>query len=199
MGARIRSSLLCVVLASLAVGAAAGRGTVPPPQMTRLHTFGIDLDRDGTRERIRVYNVDRWPGPLPTTYLAVDDRRAGSLVQTQLTRVYGPSPGAAESGLAGAWAGDLNRDGRTEVAVRDLVTPSVGEVLSLYRQAGPASLLLVPVQTIPGDRVVVGRAGEISATLRANHSPDGRTHVEIWRWHAASRRWACTTDCVPRG
>jgi len=203
---RIAPAVAALALIGLLAVCGSGLGssrTTPLPQKTRVHTYKLDLDADSALERIQVYNVSQGEMASPTTYFAVADRRKGKLVQVQLVRVYGPSPGSSESGLASAWAGDLNGDGRIELAVRDFVTPSVGELLSIYRQKTTSSLQFGALQRVAGDRTVVKRiasaAAELRVTIKENHSPDGRAHNEVWRWDSAQARWACQDDCVPRG
>ena len=168
--------------------------------MTRVHTFGLNLDRDKALERIQVYNVNKGAMSSPTTYFSVADRRNNRWVNVQLVQVS-QSPGSSESGLAQAWVRDLNRDGRAEIAVRDFVTPSVGEVLSIYRQRTARSLQFSKLQTIVGDQITIaGGKAPVGwkVLIKANHGPDGLTHHEVWRWKPGPKRWLCTTDCVPR-
>lgn len=171
--------------------------------MTRVHTFRLNLDLDQRLERIQVYNVNEGSASSPTTYFRVQDVRKKAVKLVQLTRVFGPSPGAADSGLVQAWARDLNREGRVEIAVRDYITPSVGENLSIYRQPSAHSLHFSPLQVIFGDRITIAGNGKHSPVrwevlIKQNHAPDNRDHHEVWRWQSAQHKWACSSDCVPR-
>jgi len=173
---------------------------VPLPTLYRLHTFKLKLDRDPARERVQVYDIREGSLMTPSTYFRVGDLRKGVWVNVQLVRVF-QSPGSSESGLVKAWARDLNGDKRVEIAVRDFATPSVGETLNIYRQAKAKSLRFSKRQTIVGDQIVIaGSRAPVGwkVLIKANHSPDGREHHELWRWVSATKKWACKTDCVPR-
>ncbi|MHB8060240.1 MAG: hypothetical protein ACYDHO_05355 [Gaiellaceae bacterium] len=173
---------------------------MPLPTLYRLHTFKLNLDRDSARERVQVYDTRQGSLMTPSTYFRVGDRRKGAWVNVQLVQVL-QSPGSSESGLVQSWARDLSGDGRVEIAVRDFATPSVGETLSIYRQAKAKSLRFSKRQTIAGDQVTIaGSRAPVGwkVLIKANHSPDGRDHHELWRWVAATKKWACKTDCVPR-
>lgn len=177
-----------------------GSSQVPLPTLYRLHTFKLKLDRDPALERVQVYDIRQGALMTPTTYFRVGDRRTGAWVNVQLVQVF-QSPGSSESGLVQAWVRDLDGDHRAEIAVRDYVTPSVGETLNIYRQRKANSLRFSKRQTIAGDQVVIARR-KAPATwkvlIKANHSPDGREHHELWRWAPAQKKWLCKTDCVPR-
>ena len=177
-----------------------GGSRVPLPTLYRLHTFKLKLDRDPARERVQVYDIREGSLMTPSTYFRVGDLRKGVWVNVQLVRVF-QSPGSSESGLVKAWARDLNGDKRVEIAVRDFATPSVGETLNIYRQAKAKSLRFSKRQTIAGDQIVIaGSRAPVGwkVLIKANHSPDGREHHELWRWVSATKKWACKTDCVPR-
>lgn len=168
-------------------------------EATRIHTFNLNLDGDRTLERIDVFNFDA--AEAPTTIFQVCDRRRGSLVRGQST-VVTQSPGNRESGLQQAWVGDLNRDQRTEIAVRDFLTPSAGEVLSVYRQKARHARTFGLLQRIPGDHVALTRhrrsAATITVRLKANHARDGQAHTERWRFSTTGRKWVCREDCGGR-
>ena len=132
------------------------------------------------------------------TWFTVLDRRASRWVIRQKKQVN-VSPGASTSGLREAWVGDLNRDGRVEIAIRDAITPAAGEVLSVFRQV-PKRPNFFRLQGIGGDRVKVvrrrGRAAVITVLRTSRHSPDGREHLERWKWSKRTGLWRCTSDCV---
>ena len=166
------------------------------PETDRHHIFNVDLDRDRQLERIDVFNFDG--GGSPMTGFMVCDRVGGRLVRGQLKYTF-TSPGARDSGLRQAWVGDFNRDGRYEIVIRDFITPSAGELLTILRQRSRVARTFVLLQRIPGDRVALhpsahGRA-TISVFLKATHTRDGRTHTERWTWSTQRGRWACSSQC----
>ena len=173
---------------------------MPLPTLYRLHTFKLKLDRDPALERVQVYDIRQGALMTPATYFRVGDRRKGAWVNVQLLRVF-QSPGSSESGLVKAWARDLNGDSRVEIALRDYATPSVGETLTIFRQKKVKSLRFSKLQAIVGDQIVIaGSRAPVGwkVLIKANHSPDGREHHELWRWVSAQKKWVCKTDCVPR-
>lgn len=197
---RVAPGLVGLVAAgALAVPAGAGAAPCLLTEATRIHTFSINLDRDATRERIDVFNFDA--AAAPVTIFQVCDRRGRSYVRSQRT-VVNESPGNRQSGLRQAWVGDLNRDGRVEIAVRDYLTPSAGEVLSLYRQAAAHGRTFRTLQRIAGDTTALTRHTRTPATitvrLKANHARDGRAHTERWAFSKARGKWVCKTDCGGR-
>lgn len=193
----------CVLVLALVLvpssGARAASRACAAPRSERHHIKRVDLDRDGARERVDVYNFAGTATPVTT--LMVCGRVQGHLVVVQ-RRTLNVSPGSPESGLVHAWIGDLNRDGRVEVAVRDYLTPSAGEVLTILRQAGARARTFRSLQRIAGDRVVMVPSSQVAATVRvdikANHAADGRAHVETWRWSSVAHRWVCRRDCGGR-
>ncbi len=186
----------CIPVQSLKFDRGSSQGPRLAPGANRLRIFRANLDRDRRKEKILVYN--RPSGQSPVTWFETRDRRGGRWVLVQRRRVS-VSAGAASSGLRKAWVGDLNRDGRVEIAVRDSITPSVGEVLSLFRQRRNRARFS-KLQGIGGDRVRVVRRSGRTATLvvvrTSGHSPDGREHRERWNWSGQFREWRCTSDCV---
>ncbi len=177
-----------------------GSSQVPLPTLYRLHTFKLNLDRDVARERVQVYDIRQGSLMTPLTYFRVGDLRKGVWVNVQLVRVF-QSPGSSESGLVKAWVRDLNGDKRTEIAVRDFATPSVGETLNIYRQAKAKSLRFSKRQTIVGDQIVIaGSRAPVGwkVMIKAKNAPDSRDHHELWRWVSAQKKWVCKTDCVLR-
>jgi hypothetical protein len=165
-----------------------------------VHSFNLNLDRDRALERAQIYDLHQGVMSTPTTYFRVSDRRKGTLVSLQPVQVF-LSPGSSESGLVQAWARDLNRDGRAEIAVRDYATPSVGETLTLFRQKKAHSLSFSKLQTVVGDQIVIAkRKAPVTwkVLIKANHAPNGRDHHERWRWSSAEKKWLCKADCVPR-
>jgi hypothetical protein len=181
----------------------AGASAVATPcllsEATRINTFPVNLDADRGRERIDVYNFDAAGSPV--TMFQVCDRRAGRFWLGQ-RRVVTESPGGPTSGLRAAWVGDLDRRGRVEIAIRDSITPSAGEVLSIFRQRTRTARTFAPVQTITGDRVTLtrrtGAPATVTVLLTANHARDGRAHSERWTFRRASGTWACAIDCGGR-
>ena len=169
------------------------------PETDRHHIFLVNLDGDKTKERIDVFNVDAAGAPL--TGLMVCDRVSGQWVRGQLKYIF-TSPGARESGLRDAWAGDLNRDGRIEVAARDSITPSAGEVLEVLRQSNHNARTFKRLQSIAGDRVALqthaNSPATVTVSIKANHAADGRQHSERWTWFKHTGRWKCTRDCGGR-
>jgi hypothetical protein len=191
--------LVALLFSALLVLPSSGLGgsRVPLPTLYRLHTFKLNLDRDAARERVQVYDIRQGALMTPTTYFRVGDKRKGVWVNVQLQRVF-QSPGSSESGLVQAWARDLNGDSRAEIAVRDYSTPSVGEVLTIYRQKKAHSLRFSKRQTIAGDQIVIAkRKSPVTwkVLIKANHAPDGIEHHELWSWVPAQKKWACKTDC----
>ncbi|MGC9974970.1 MAG: hypothetical protein ABSC36_06250, partial [Gaiellaceae bacterium] len=149
------ASIVLLLLAPLVLPSSGlGSSQVPLPTLYRLHTFKLNLDRDGALERVQVYDIHQGAMSTPTTYFRVADRRKGALVYLQLTQVF-LSPGSSDSGLVQAWARDLNGDRRVEIAVRDYATPSVGETLTLFRQKKAHSLGFSKLQTVVGDQIVI--------------------------------------------
>jgi hypothetical protein len=166
------------------------------PETNRHHIFNVKLDRDRDLERIDVFNFDA--APTPVTGFMVCDRRGGRLVRDQLKYVF-TSPGSRLSGLREAWVGDLNRDGRFEIAIRDFITPSAGEQLTIMRQIARYARRFAHLQTIAGDRVALhpsprGRA-TISVFLKATHTRDGHEHTERWTWSPRRDLWVCSLQC----
>lgn len=188
--------------AALAFAPAADAAAMPCllTEATRITSTTLNLDRDKAKERIDIYNFDAAGAPV-TQFQVCDRSQAGELVRAQLVTVN-ESPGDRESGLRASWVGDLDRAGRIEIAVRDYLTPSAGEVLSIYRQKAKNALTFVRVQRIPGDQAVLSRprgsSAVVTVLLKANHASDGRAHKERWTYRAASRKWACATDCGGR-
>jgi hypothetical protein len=178
-----------------AARSAAARPCVAP-ESDRQHPFRIDLDGDRRKELILVYNFDA--AAAPVSMFMVCKRVHGDWVTVQRQTIL-QSPGARSSGLVDAWAGDLNKDRRVEIAARDFLTPSAGEVLSIYRQTRIHLLRFAKLQTIGGDQVTLhphaGAAATVSVLLRANHSVDGRRHLQTWRWSSTAGRWTCRSDC----
>ena len=177
-----------------------GGSRVPLPTLYRLHNFKLNLDGDRALERVQVYDVRQGAMLTPTTYFRVGDRRKGTFANVQLQRVF-QSPGSSESGLAQAWVRDLDGDSLVEIAIRDFATPSVGEVFSIYRQRTAHSLRFSKLQTIVGDQIVIAsRKAPVTwnVLIKANHSPDGSEHHELWSWVSTQKKWLCKTDCVPR-
>lgn len=187
-----------VVLVAGALALAAGK-PAPPPGSNRIESFRPNLDPDRDKERVFVYN--RADQDQPVSYFEVWDRGRNGWKRGQ-RRLVTLSPGSPESGLAKAWVGDLNRDGRMEIAVRDRITPSAGEALSIFRQKSEGSRKFRPLQGVGGDRVGVKtrkrKPAYLKVTLMSNHSPDGREHHEIWKWSSRSGQWRCRTDCPTR-
>lgn len=195
-------TLAALAIAAGVLGAPPGAGAAVPcllTEATRIHTFNVELDGDSTRERIDVFNLDATGAPM--TLFQVCDRRGGDYARGQRT-VVTTSPGDRTSGLRQAWAGDLDRDRRIEIAVRDHLTPSAGEVLSVYRQKARHARTFRLLQRISGDATSLTRHSRSPATitvsLKANHARDGRTHTERWRFSKSRRRWACRVDCGGR-
>lgn len=196
---------LGLIAASAAPIAPAAAFTSPdpiaPPETNRHHRFVINLDGDRKREVIWVYNLDQ-TGTGPVTGYSVWNYVRPLWERTDIGTIYGPGPGAATSGLRQAWAGDFNRDGRKEIASRDSITPSAGEVLAILRQRRDRPLKFTLLQRITGDEVVLqrppGERAVVRSRIKSNHSVDGAEHVEIWRWSARAKRWACREDCEGR-
>jgi hypothetical protein len=186
----------CVPLSRAAKGSE-GDKPAPPNGADRVEAFRPDLNRDGVKERILVYNLPK--NGLPVTYFEVWKRKHGTWKRKQRQLVT-ESPGNELSGLVEAWVGDLNRDGRVEIAVRDSITPSVGEVLSIYRQKSKTSAHFADLQSVGGDTVGVRtrkkKAAVLEAFLKSNHSPDNIEHHEVWKWSKAADAWRCRDDCA---
>ncbi len=183
-------------LAASRVDAQAAGTPCQVPETNRHHVFSIKLDRDRAREVIDVFNFDG--GGSAMTGFMVCDRVGGQLVRGQLKYVF-TSPGSRESGLRQAWVGDFNRDGRFEIVIRDLITPSAGEQLTILRQKARYARVFVNLQVIAGDRVELhpsahGRA-TISVFLKATHTRDSRAHTERWVWSKQQDRWVCNSQC----
>lgn len=192
---------LGVAVAALAMPSSGGAATpCLLTEATRIQTFRINLDGDRALERIDVFNFDA--AATPTTMFQVCDLRRGSYFRGQRT-VVNESPGNRQSGLRQAWVGDLNRDQQVEIAVRDYLTASAGEVLSIYRQTARHARTFRVLQRIPGDRATLtrhsGSAATITVQLKANHARDGQAHSERWTFAKALGKWACTADCGGRG
>lgn len=193
---------LTAVIAAVAtapVGAAALPCQVP--ETDRHKITKINLDGDRAKELVDVFNFDGAESPV--TELMVCNSVKGEFVRATLKPIWGPSPGSRESGLRAAWAGDLDRvDGRVEVAARNFISPSAGEELVILRQSRTRPLRFARLQTIAADTVTMarprGRAGYVTASLKANHSADGKVHTEIWTYRRAGGRWACARDCGGR-
>ena len=184
------------VTASLRVLRSAAGLPCQVPETNRHHIFNVNLDRDRSRERIDVFNSDA-SGAAMTGFM-VCDRVGGRLVRAQLKYTF-TSPGSRESGLREAWVGDFNRDRRFEIVMRDVITPSAGELLTIMRQTTRNALTFDRLQTIPGDRVELhpsarGRA-TVSVFLKATHTRDGHAHTERWTWSSRRGRWACSSQC----
>ena len=197
-----RCFLLAVAAgATLLAGASASVARAAPlpcqvPETDRHHVFKINLDRDRAKELVDVFNFDAAATPISSFMIC--KTIGGQLVRVQ-SQTITTSPGARSSGLVDAWAGDLNRDGRVEIAARDFLTPSAGEVLTIYRQSSPFSLRFRKLQSVPGDTVKLqphrGAPATIAVMLKANHAADGRQHLATWRWSARAGRWTCRADC----
>ena len=203
---RVSIAVLGVVGALAGTALAAGAPTIKVssaagapcqvPETDRHHIFNVKLDRDRGRERIDVFNSDA-SGAAMTGFM-VCDRVGGRLVRGQLKYTF-TSPGSRDSGLREAWVGDLNRDKRFEIAIRDFITPSAGELLTILRQTSRYARTFARLQVIAGDRVALhpsarGRA-TVSVFLKATHTRDGREHTERWTWSAQRGRWACSSQC----
>lgn len=177
-------------------GAARDKPT-PPAGASRVEAFKPDLNGDGVKERVLVYN--RPKEGLPATYFEVWKHKRGVWKRGQ-RKLVNQSAGSADSGLVKAWTKDLNRDGRFEIATRDFITPSVGEVLSVFRQKSEGSIKFTGLQTVGGDQVVVkprkGKTALIKDSLKSNHSPDNIEHHEVWKWSKSADQWNCTKDCA---
>lgn len=202
--ARLAPPALALALLAFAPPATADAALPCLLAETNRHSlFDLNLDGDDARERVDVFNWDQ-AGPAPVTGMMVCDRsRSGRLVRANVSRIWGPGPGAPTSGLERAWAGDLDAgDGRVEVAARNLVSASAGEELVILRQRAARSLRFRRLQVIAADTVKMTRpkrgAAYVTAFVKANHSPDGREHTERWTYRRTLRRWVCTTDCDGR-
>jgi hypothetical protein len=192
---------LAVVAVAVPAAVASSKASSPgpPADATRVETFKPNLDGDKGKERVYVYR--RVVSGLSTSYFDVWDKRGAHNWKKAQRKKVATSPGSPESGLVAAWVGDLNRDGRVEIAVRDFLTPSAGESLSIFRQKQEDSLAFKHLQSIGGDRVTVqeesGKPDTIERLIKSNHSTDGRTHHEVWKWKDKRDRWVCKVDCMP--
>ena len=193
------------ILTALAVTAfpAGARAALPcqVPETDRHHITMINLDGAGAKELVDVFNFDA--AATPATELMVCKTVDGALVRASIKAIWGPSPGNRQSGLRDAWVGDLDRtDGRVEAAASNYVSPSAGEELVILRQSARHSLTFSRLQTISADTVTMtrpaGKAAYVTAFVKANHSPDQKSHSERWTYSAARGRWVCTTDCFGR-
>lgn len=166
------------------------------PETDRHHVFNINLDRGRAKEFVDVFNFDA--AGTPISGFMTCKRIGGQLVRVQVQDIT-TSPGARSSGLVNAWVGDLNHDGQVEIAARDFLTPSAGEVLTIFRQSSKFSLRFRKLQSIPGDTVKLqthtGATATITVMLKANHAADGRGYLATWRWSARADRWTCRADC----
>lgn len=195
------ATLLIVAGAAVAVPSGAGAAVKQCllTEATRIHTFKLNLDGDRAKERIDIYNFDAAATPV-TLFQTCDPQGAiDRLVQRTTVTV---SPGNRESGLRDAWVGDLNRDTRVEVAARDAISASAGEVLSLYRQTTRHGLRFGLLQRVTGDVVTLtrhpGASATITARLKANHARDNKAHTEHWSYSRTRGKWRCTRDCGGR-
>lgn len=195
------AALLGMTIAlSLMAAPAAHSAQAPqaPAGAGRVELFKPNLDGDRRAEQVFVYNLVT--EGFPATYFEVWDHSAGTWMRGQVTQVTQVPSFDPSSGLRGAWVGDLNRDGSVEIAVRDYFTPSVGEVVSIYRQKVEGSREFAFLQGIPGDQVSVQRRKHkstiVTVFLKSNHSPDGLEHHEIWAWSKQAERWRCDSDCA---
>lgn len=180
--------------------ASAAEGPSPEAGAERIESFRPNLDKDRRRERVFVYNLVTEGSPA--SYFEVWNRESGNWSRAQLELVSQTPSLDPSSGLVDAWLKDLNRDGRDEIAVRDFVTPSVGEVLSIFRQKSKHSLRFSVLQTVGGDQVTVqtkkGETATLAVLLKSNHSADGLEHHESWSWSQNAHQWECTVDCGGR-
>lgn len=200
---RFTLGLTLTLLLAVAAPAAARVAALPcqVPETDRHKITKINLDADRAKEVVDVFNLDA--AGTPYTELMVCNSVNGELVRASLKVIWGPSPGDRESGLRAAWVGDLDRgDGLVEVAARNYISPSAGEELVIRRQVRKRSVVFGPVQEIAADTVTVtrpaGRAAFVTASVTANHSPDGKAHTERWTHSATLRRWVCSKDCFGR-
>ncbi len=190
---------IAVALSLMAAPAAfPAQGPHAPEGASRVELFKPNLDGDRRAERVFVYNLAT--EGFPATYFEVWDRRGGTWKRGQVRLVTQVPSFDPSSGLRKAWVGDLNRDGRVEIAVRDYFTPSVGETVSIYRQKAKGSRSFAFLQAVPGDQVSVrrrkGKTAILTAFLKSNHSPDNLEHHEIWKWSKRANRWRCDSDCA---
>ena len=183
------------VSASLRV-LSAGAPPCQVPDTNRHHIFNVNLDRDRARERVDVFNSTR--GPTPKTGFVVCDRKHGRLVRGQLKYTF-TSPARRRAVCARAWVDDLNRDGRYEIAIRDVITPSAGELLTILRQSARYARTFASLQTIAGDRVELHphtqRSATVTVFLKATHTSDGHEHTERWTWSTRAQQWVCSSQC----
>jgi hypothetical protein len=178
--------------------AAGGSEPAPPPGADRVERYKVDLRPADGKERVLVYNKPKQG--FPATWFEIWRKADGEWVRGQ-RKLVGQIPSYEDAGLVKAWVADLNGDGRVEIAVRDFITPSVGESLSILRQTSSASLRFGPLQSVGGDQVGVrlrnGRTALLEIFRKSNHSPDGVEHHEIWKWSGGGGAWRCTSDCAP--
>ncbi len=178
-------------------------GPHPPAEADRVETFKLNLDKDRAKERIFVYNLSQGKPPYdsPVSWFEVWNKKAGGWAQVQRKLVY-ENPGSSDAGLVSAWVSDLNRDGHVEIAVRDFVSPSFGEILSIYRQKSKHSTRFRKLQIVGGDQVKMKPRKKKTALLKAylmsNHSPDNLEHHEVWKWSGRANQWTCRKDCAAR-
>ena len=188
----------CLPFSMVRVGGLPARPK-PPRGAVRISSHRVNLDRDRAKERVLTYNVP--DAAFTASWFDVWNQRHNGwkLIQRKLV-TNGMIPGG-QSGLIRSWVGDLNRDGRVEIASRNLITASVGEFLGIYRQTGGNSLKFAKLQSMSGDQAVVKRRKARAATIRvffkSNHSWDNREHTELWKWSRAAGRWKCVSDCAP--
>ncbi len=200
---RLARALPLALVIAIAAPASARAAALPcqVPETNRHKLTWINLDGDRAKELVDVFNFDG--AATPVTELMVCNSVKGELVRASLQPIWGPSPGSRDSGLRGAWVGDLDRaDGRVEVAARNAVTPSAGEELVIVRQSSKRPLTFARVQTIAADTVTMtrpaGAAAYVTALVKATHASDGKSHSERWTYNPARRRWACSKDCLGR-
>ena len=190
--------------AAFAVGPSSGVASAEPlpsqlAETDRNHMRRVNLDRDEKRERVDVFNFAG--AGAPVSGLMVCNRAGGEWRRVQVKRIV-ESPGSPDSGLHAAWVGDLNNDGRVEVAARDFLTPSAGEVLTILRQRTRFAKRFRKLQSVAGDVAEVVRHANapetLSVVLYAHHATDGRRHDETWRWSEPTDQWICVRDCGGR-
>lgn len=200
---RFTLGLTLVLLVTVATPAATSSAALPcqVPETDRHNITHVNLDTDTAKELVDVFNFDGAGSPV--TELMVCNSVEGERVRASLRPIWGPGPGNHESGLRAAWVGDLDRgDGRVEVAARNLVSASAGEELVVLRQSRTRPLSFARLQTIAADTVTMtrprGKAAYVTASVKATHASDGRTHTERWTYNSTRRRWACAKDCFGR-
>lgn len=169
----------------------------PPKGADRVESFKANLDEKDGKERVLVYNKSK--EGFPASWFEVWSQKHGDWVRGQ-RKLVGQIPSSSEAGLVKAWVKDLNRDGLVEIAVRDFVSPSFGETLSIFRQKSAGSKKFADLQGVGGDQVVVktrkGKKALLKVFLKSNHSPDNVEHHEIWKWSEQADAWGCSTDCA---